>query len=221
MYNTLINLEPGEFKYEFTPFGNLKFNIKNFPYSIKEDEFNFIRSVIEKNNLKRGVEICTGVGISSLAAGLGFSKTSGKLLTIDAYIEESLETPSYEDVNKQLYHEAIGYKSIQFLRNVFHLEENIYPEVGWSPDDTGRLIEKIFVKQKIDYVFIDGGHFTYQIIKDINSVLPYLDDHFVLLLHDTYAFDDIVREYLLSTFGKLHTVVVPIPMGEDLAIIQK
>jgi hypothetical protein len=222
MYNTIVNLDPKEFKYELNDRGNLKFNLKKYPWSIKEDEFNFIRSVIEKNNLKRGVEISTGVGISSLAAGLGFSKTGGRLLTIDAYIEESLEDWAiYEGANKQLYHEAIGYKSVQFLRDVFHLEEHVFPEVGWSPDDTGKLIEKLFVKQKLDYAFIDGGHFTDQIIKDIDSVLPYLGEHFVLLLHDTYGFNDIINNYLMSVFGKLHTVVVPSPMGEDLAIIQK
>ena len=67
--------------------GHIKNNIIHLPFSINNFEFNFMRDVIIKNNLKNGYELATGLGISTLALSLGLKETDGHLISCDSYQE--------------------------------------------------------------------------------------------------------------------------------------
>jgi hypothetical protein len=116
-------------------------------------------------NLKRGYECATAFGVSSTAAGLGFKKTGGKLVTMDAYVEELYDNcNSYRGVEAVTHPNSDDYKSAKFLHKHFGLEETVFCEVGWSPRDTAQTISKHFApEEKLDFVFIDAGHFPEQV----------------------------------------------------------
>jgi hypothetical protein len=74
------------------------------PVSIKLSEFNYITDTIVQGNCKRGYEIATGFGISSLAAGFGLKQNGGKIVTIDSYVEEKYKRAGfYKEVEKELF----------------------------------------------------------------------------------------------------------------------
>ena len=54
---------------------NLRLKSKRIPESIVQKEADYLYNIIVENNLKRGYEACTGVGISALAAGLAMKQT--------------------------------------------------------------------------------------------------------------------------------------------------
>lgn len=221
-YKELIEISKKGIPYEFSERRNLKFIDRKFPWSIKEEEFKTIYRIIKDRNLKKGFEVCTGIGISSLAAALAFNATGGKLVTLDAYIEEyTNETSEYRGSSKFLYKDSLGWKNINFLIDHFGLRENIIPCIGWSPDDNRSLIDE-HLSGDIDYVFIDGGHFPEQIIKDTNSVIPYLKKNAVILFHDYYdvCFTEEVKSFLLRNFHKLPDILVNNIEGDNLAMIQ-
>lgn len=205
---------------------SLKMSKVNGPTSIKIEEFNYICKLIENNNLKRGYEIATGFGISALAAGIAFKKTGGKIVTLDSYIEEKTESDhAYRSFSKTLYENAEGYKSVQNLIKMFSLENVIVPRVGWSPDDVETILTQEFInleQEKLDFVFIDGGHFVEAVERDIKSVKNYVGPGTKILLHDvfegvfTVGFPDLVKRLL----GKEYKIVVPYPIGFNMAIVE-
>jgi predicted O-methyltransferase YrrM len=201
----------------------LTMNGHEFPKSLTETEFLFIKDLIIRYNLKNGYEVATGFGVSTLAAGLGFKQTGGKLITLDSYIEEyTQDYKKYWHKNPEVYKNSDGWKSVNCFIEHFGLQEVITPKVGWSPDDVGSVIEE-YTKKSFDFAFIDGGHFSEQIIKDVEAILPYMDSKFVMVFHDTFPnfFTEKVMVYLEKTFGERPKIMVPPPYGLNLSIIIK
>ena len=220
-YNELTELNDGPVHYELLPRGNIKMLEHPYPYSILQEEFNFLTNIIAENNLQRGYECATAFGISSLAIGLGFKQTGGKCVTMDAYIEEKCQNPEkYKDFEKEVYEKADGFKSVKYLIEKFDLKDNLFPEIGWSPDDTEDRIRKHFT-DPLDFVFIDAGHFPEQIIKDIDAFFPLLSNRYVVVFHDVYdhSFDNTVHEHAIKKFGKDVEIVLPWPRGENMGVI--
>jgi predicted O-methyltransferase YrrM len=221
-FEQIVELKDGPVQYEMTSTNNIKMVQHPYPYSIKFEEFEFLRHLIRDCKLKRGYECATAFGISSLAIGLGFKESGGKCVTMDAYIEEKCKDPGkYQDFEREVYEHADGYKSVKFLIEHFHISNNLFPEIGWSPDDTGSVIEKHFGDEKLDFIFIDAGHFPEQIIKDIDAVLPYMGEKYVMAFHDVYpwSFSEMVHDHLLKKTGRKVDIVVPHPGGENLGVI--
>lgn len=220
-FEQIVALKDGPVQYEYTNTGNIKMVQHPYPYSIKLQEFEFLMNLVRDCGLKRGYECATAFGISSLAIGLGFKQSGGKCVTMDAYIEEKCKDPgAYEKFEREVYEKADGYKSVKYLIEQFAISNNLFPEIGWSPDDTGKVIEKHF-SEPLDFVFIDAGHFPEQMIKDIDAVIPYLGDKYVMAFHDVYpwSFSDEVHSHVLKRLGKKVDIVVPHPAGENLGII--
>lgn len=92
-YKKITELNDGPVHYELLSRGNIKMREHPYPYSILQEEFNFLTNIVIENDLKRGYECATAFGISSLAIGLGFKQTGGKCVTMDAYIEEKCQNP--------------------------------------------------------------------------------------------------------------------------------
>lgn len=193
------------------------------PISIKYSEFIYIHDYIIDNNLKVGYEVATAFGISSLAAGLAFKDNEGKLLTVDAYIEEHYNAwDGYTD-KKEYYIDSDGYKSVNKLIEHFSLEDVIYPKVGWSPDDIPTLLDNFLVNNELlDYMFIDAAHFDDNIIEDIEVLKPYMSNEFTIFIHDSHAFTDKLDKYLFDSF-RANKNIIPecvIPNGFNLSILR-
>jgi predicted O-methyltransferase YrrM len=220
-FKRILELKDGPVQYEMVDKGNIKMVQHPYPYSIKESEFNFLTNLVIENNLQRGYECATAFGVSSLAIGLGFKRTGGKVVTMDAYIEEKCKNPgAYENFSREVYDKSDGYKSVNYLVDSFGLKDVLFPEIGWSPDDTETCIRKHF-SEPLDFVFIDAGHFPEQMIKDIDAFLPLLGEKYVLAFHDVYpwSFSTIVHDHLFSKIGKKVEIKVPFPEGENLGVV--
>lgn len=228
IHDVIVNLSNGPVQYEYVTTmeypvvrKSIKMREHSFPYSITTHEFEFLKNIVVTHNLKTGYEIATGFGISSVAIGMGMKETGGKLVSMDAYIEEHLETPGYAHQQNEFRHlDADGYKSAKFLVDTFELENTVYLETGWSPTDTETVIKK-HLSSPLDFVFIDGGHFPHQIIRDLKSIEHLLGERYVIALHDTYphVYNTSVMQHIVRTFGKFPNVVVPESLGYNLSVI--
>jgi predicted O-methyltransferase YrrM len=220
-FDKILNLKDGPVEYEMTGGGHLKMKNHSYPYSILRKEFEFLTNIIAENNLQRGYECATAFGISSTAIGLGFQKTNGMCVTMDAYVEEKYDNPgTYENMERQVYEASDGFKSVKHLIKTFDLSNHLFPEIGWSPDDTERSVRKHF-NDPLDFVFIDAGHFESQMIKDINAVLPLLDKKYLMVFHDVYpwSFTENVHKHVYEVTGKRVQIVLSPPNGENMGII--
>ena len=220
-FSEIIKFEDVPVQYENTGSGHIKMKQHPYPYSIKEEEFEFLKNLIIEHNLQRGYECATAFGVSSCAIGLGFKQTGGKVVTMDAYIEEKCQNPgAYKDFERTVYETSDGYKSVKYLIEKFELQNTLFPEIGWSPDNTFRCIKNHF-REKLDFVFIDAGHFEDQMIKDIDAFLPLLADKYVLAFHDVYewSFSNKVHDHLMNTIGKKVEIMIPDGRGENLGVI--
>lgn len=222
MFDEIVKIEDGPVGYEHSGRGHIKMRGHDFPLSIKQEEFDFLTKLVVDNNLQRGFECATAFGISGLASALGFKQTGGKLVTMDAYIEEKCrDAGAYKDFERQVYEQADGYKSVKHLIKHFELENTFFPEIGWSPDDVESVIEKHYKGEKLDFVFLDAGHFPEQMIKDISAIAPYLGKKFVFVFHDIYpwSFSEDVHKLCRDLFNKDVEIKVPHPAGENLGYI--
>ena len=220
-FQELVETQIGPVGFEMIPSGHLKLRTKPVPWSVVQREFDYLYNIIVDNNLKRGFEACTGVGISALAAGLAMKQTNGKVVTLDAYIEEYLETPDYHD-QKLIHLDSLAFQSVQALIVKYQLEDILIPVVGWTPDNVPANIEANF-SEPLDYVFIDGGHTPLQLLKDINVVLPYTNKDTHWLFHDAAdnVFNQDVAEFVFQTIGKSRVIVCPSSEGcNNLAILR-
>lgn len=206
----LIGLDIGcGFEETDTGRGNLKLKTKRTPYSIVQKEFDFLYNLIVDNNLKNGYEACTGVGISALAAGLAMKKTGGKVITLDAYIEETVNSAHYSNAVRSVYENSDGYKTVISIIEHFGLHDNLIPFVGWTPDDVPEALKN--VTEPLDYVFIDGGHFPDQVIKDIEVLLNYTNENTHWVFHDCdeHVWTQNVVDYVKEKLNKKINVILP------------
>ena len=127
---------------------------------------------------------------------------------MDAYIEEQFNNCSgYDEKHVVTYKDSDGFKYAQFLVSKYELYNNVNLTVGFSPIDTSKTIVNTFNNEKLDYIFIDALHTEEAVMKDIEAVIPFLDDKFVLFLHDVHCFTTgKVQDYVQEKFGMTWTV---------------
>lgn len=192
------------------------------PLSIKYTEFTFLKNYIIKNDLKCGYDLATAFGISVLSIGLGMKETGGKVVSMDSYIEESHNDWSKYENDDSINYDADGHKVAQYLISKYDIESNVKLEIGSSPQDVEVKLKKHFDldNEKLDFVFIDAGHFTEQVITDLESIIKFLGDRYVIFLHDTILFDDRLDEYCIEKFGKVPRVVMPYPDTAFMGVIE-
>jgi len=222
MYGNIFHIKDDESKnlYEEQT-GHIRMAGCPFPLSIKKAEFAYIYNLIVEHNLRTGYECATGFGVSGLAAALGFKHTKGKLVSMDAYIEEELQDASKyldDDTFIRTLLDSKGYKSAKLLSETFETQPYVEFKIGWSPKDVSTVIESEH-SEPLDYVFIDGGHSKSQIIKDTTAVLPYLNPSgCYMVFHDLW--DSLVDKTKLEELlhGEI-SIVLPFPEGENLGMI--
>jgi predicted O-methyltransferase YrrM len=204
VYTDIVNKTRGSnVPIEFVwPGGPLKMAAHKNPYSIQPKEFDFIRSAISTLGLTTGFEIATAFGVSSLACALGFHETGGRLVTMDAYIEETVDDANaYRNANTFRSNEnADGFKSVNFLGEQYGAKESLSPVIGWSPDDVEPTLSRHNGK-KLDFAFIDAGHWDEALIRDAKAVAPHLGDRYLVLFHDTPSFGPVARSEINQLFG--------------------
>ena len=190
-FNLGFNLEP-------SIDDSLKLSNHYHPWSMREHEAKIVYDLIIQNQLKSGFEIATAFGISASVMGQALKITNGKLVTMDAYVEENFNYSGGYDINTKLVKniDADGYKMAKALIEVLGITDNVALEIGWSPDDTGTIIERTFGSTKLDFAFIDGGHTQAQIDADVKAVFPYLADDCILLFHDHVDVSEDTKQFI-------------------------
>ena len=221
MLNTILEFSDGPVKYEKSGRGHIKMVGHGVPLSIMQEEWDFLHNIIVDNNLQRGFELATAFGISGSAIGTAFKKTGGKFVTMDAYIEEKCgNAGTYEKFEREVYDKSDGYKSVKYLIEKFELQNTMFAEIGWSPVDVDSVITKHHT-DKLDFVFLDAGHFEGQMIKDIDAIKPHLADKFAFVFHDIYSWSctQEVHNHIKKVFGKEIEIKLPYPKGENMGVI--
>ena len=221
MLTDIVIMRDGPVQYEMYN-EHLRMTNHSVPLSIMQAEWDYLHNVVSTNNLKRGFELATAFGISGMAIGTGFKKTGGLLVTMDAYVEEHYNNAgTYETFERQVYDESDGYKSVKYLIEKFDVKDNVVAEIGWSPNDVDSILKKNFGDKKLDFAFLDAGHFEHQMIKDIEEISKHLDNKFVFVLHDIYPWSctQNVHDFIMKTFNKKVEIVVPHPRGENMGVI--
>ena len=168
-----------------------KLKTKKFPYSCTDEEGLMLYFTIVENNFKSGFEIATAFGYSTAYLGLAFQKTGGKCISLDCYIEEFKEDFLYDESELISASEKIrleiesgnlpvGLDMAKKIARRLGTENVTEFRVGLSPNN----VPEVIGERKIDFAFIDGGHFGEQPTKDFLAVLPYLSDKCAVLFHD-------------------------------------
>ena len=191
-----------------------------FPLSVRYDEFEFLKNVVIKYNLKSGFELATAFGVSTVALGVAFKQNDGKLVTMDAYVEERQEVYTQEYADTSTNYDADGFKSVNYLIEYFRLKEVVNPLIGWSPKDVKEVVQN-HSRKTFDFLFLDGGHSPGQIIQDLYAIRPFLEKEYVIVLHD--YFDNVFTSEVMDTirllFGKEPVIELESPFGDNMAVI--
>lgn len=150
------------------------------PYSISEYEFNYMKDFIVEHNLKSGYELATGTCLSTVALGLGFKETGGKLISLDSYIEYETQTipisKSFGPTDSKLFSQN------QSLLDLYQLD-NVELKIGWSPQDAEKYLPDV-----VDFVFLDCPKTIEDFIRDIGPVKSRLATRFAIFIHDVFAY---------------------------------
>jgi predicted O-methyltransferase YrrM len=164
---------------------SLRMSNHTYPWSLRFNESEIVYNLLIKNNLKFGFEIATGFGVSTLAMAQALAVTNGKLVSMDAYVEEWLGYNNYDFNTKKVNsNEPDGYKLINNMLRHLNLESYVDLAVGWSPTDTDKVISNSIEDKKLDFAFIDGGHYPEQVILDVKSIINKFNDKALILFHD-------------------------------------
>lgn len=165
----------------------IKLANKSLPISINEHEFNFIHDFILKHDLKMGYELATGIGISTLSAGIAFKKNNGKLISMDNYIEEKIQEQQISNVSNYIFEDSISYVFVKNVLEHFDLMGHVELRIGISPIDSINIFKKL--DKKIDYVLIDCPKNDSDFERDFMSLIEYINNEkFVIFVHDTHTF---------------------------------
>jgi len=181
------------------------------PCCIADVEFDFIYEFVKKHELKNGYEVATAFGVSMLAPALAMKEHGGRLVTIDAYIEEQHNDCMGYTGNVKTFQDADGFKVANNLMDLYDLRNTVSLYVGWSPNDTKKALETKFDlnNEKLDYVFIDGLHTDDAVITDLKAVMPYLNrNRYVVFFHDTHCFNERTKNFVKQQLGK-HWTLIP------------
>jgi hypothetical protein len=173
---------------------------------------------IVENDFKSGFEIATAFRLQHIVSRISISKNGGKCISLDCYIEEFKEDYLYNESELISASEKIRLEiesgklpvGLDMAKNIakrLGVENVIDFKVGLSPND----VPKVIGERKIDFAFIDGGHFGEQPTKDFLAVLPYLSDKCAVLFHDNNFNRDVYRavieakKRLNSSETRVHT----------------
>lgn len=183
----------------------LKTQFSEHPWSIAECESEFLEEKIVERNCKRGLEIGTGTGISAIAAGFGFKRTGGNLITLDPFVEEHFgRCDLYNENNKEQSLNGVA-QHLQVILDGLDLPVLSY--IGYSPQDVDSSVYLLeppkYPSCKLDYVLIDGRHETEAVKRDVDAVMPWLADKAIVFFHDIPCIQPLGLDYIEKKVGNL------------------
>lgn len=199
---------------------------KASPGSMTDEEGMIIYELIRLNGFTSGFELCTGFGYSSVFAALALRENSGKLKTLDCYVEEWKESWLY---NRNELTEAItrvqamiqqgknpeGLALAKRFAHELKLSDSIEFHLGVSPEDVPIVIGS----EKIDYVLIDGGHDGDQPLQDWLAVKPFIADRCAIVFHDSHQWATPVKKAIQATEDYLGVPAVHLNTRWALSIV--
>ena len=140
-----------------------------------------------------------GTCISTLAIGYGFSKTGGKLISIDSY--EEVVTQNQPAMSTGLTYDSPDYTMNVQLINAYNLQSTVDVIAGWSPRDCELLIDQNY-ENNVDFVFFDCPKSKEDFIRDASFLVPRINkDKFAIFVHDTHCFMPEFNALGLEMFG--------------------
>ncbi len=136
---------------------------------------------------------------------------------MDAYVEEKFNFCfGYKDLTSFDASDPDGLKSVQWLLNNFGMADVVRPKVGWSPDNVAQAIESEYGGEaKIDYAFIDAGHWDEAAILDVTSIRPFIDTTtpYAIFFHDLPCFTEKLWAVTRALYGVEMRPIGPLPGG--------
>lgn len=171
---------------------------EGFPYGINEYEFNVMLNTIAKHNLVSGYEFATGVGISTLAIGMGFKATGGMLHSIDSYVEASTQRGVAEFKHQPYTPRCYDELNLnQKLMDTFGIHRNVTLHMGWSPQDAIPIVDSM---PPIDFVFLDGPKTKKDYLETLRYLKPRLAEKYFIFVHDTHIHNDgFYKSFIIDT----------------------
>lgn len=203
---------------EFSWGSSLKMTNHHHPWSLLQEEAEILFRNILHSNLKSGFEIATAFGISAIALGQAFKVTGGKLVTMDAYIEEHFNQADGYDLSTKLTKvDADGFKLASIMLETLQLEKHVSLAIGWSPTDTLKILSQHH-SLPLDFIMIDGGHTADQVHADVEVLVSQTAENCLLAFHDFYCVGEHTQA-LLAAEG--FTTKTQFGTGFDLVLYAK
>lgn len=170
-----------------------KLRNRSLPYSCSDEEGLLMYSLITANHLRRGFEIATAFGYSSTYLGMALKDVGGELISLDCYIEESMESDRYnqDDLAASVVsvrrrvdrgEPPLGLATASRLADLLDITSTVRFEVGLSPRDVAAAVGG----RALDFAFIDGGHHGEQPTEDFLAVAPFLGERCAVFFHDNH-----------------------------------
>ncbi|MDA8197200.1 MAG: class I SAM-dependent methyltransferase [Actinomycetota bacterium] len=130
------------------------------------------------------IEVGSYCGTSTAFLGLAAKATGGVVVSVDHHFGSEENGPSWESFDKSLFDRERGTVStLSRFRSMIHsldLEEYIAPVVS-----TTSLATK-FLRDRADFIFIDGGHGEEVAFNDYFSYVSLVRRGGVLAIHDVF-----------------------------------
>ena len=173
---------------------------KKFPYSCTDEEGSVLYDVLTENYLKSGYEIATAFGYSSLYLALACAQTNGSFVSMDCYVEEGKEDYHYtiKEMRRATQETRRGVADGAAPRGLTIARENLSRlglkkeveyVVGLSPED----VSLVLGPQRLDFAFIDGGHFSEQPTHDVEAVIDRFGSKYAVFFHDNNSNQSVER----------------------------
>lgn len=212
------------------PLGDLdwmrKLPNRKFPYSLTDEEGLVLYDLVTRLGLRNGYEIATAFGYSSFYLGLAFKKNGGRLVSMDAYVEEARQDFVYDEALAKRHAEEWGAgaktdlpEGLRFAlagAEELGLGEIVRYEVGFSPLD----VPSVLRDERLDFAFIDGSHFGEAPCADVDAVMPYMNrERCLLVFHDTHC--EAVAKAVFHAAEKLGGDVISLNTRNRLVVVSR
>lgn len=198
------------------------------PRSCTDEEGFVLYDTIAAAGLKSGLEVGTGFGYSTAYLGMALQRNGGRLLSMDGYVEEALDSDEYgpaelvqalaevaERMERGEHPAGLSFAAEQL--SALGLDEVVSLSLGASP---GSLREALFGRL-IDFALIDGGRLGDQPLEDFTAVLGFLEQDRCAVCFRAGAREPSVLRAIAAAEDVLKNAARPLPTRHGLTIVHR